>query len=127
MSLGLVKMLPCLSWMLSSVVFSVFLKITLCILLGWRLRVFLYFEIAFLQFIVVCLIMISRAFFLAVFPMVPSVFIHSLTSKGSFGGFGMSINWWFCRFVRIGWVLQLMSWVIVFMVFLMMWYCDISF
>jgi hypothetical protein len=32
MSLGLIKM---------------FLKITLCILLGWRLRVFLYFEIVF--------------------------------------------------------------------------------
>jgi hypothetical protein len=66
MSLGLVKMLPCLSWMLSSVVFSMFLKITLCILLGWRLRVFLYFEIVFLQFIEVYL-MISHAFFLAVF------------------------------------------------------------
>jgi hypothetical protein len=89
MSLGLVKMLPCLSRMLSSVVFSVFLKITLCILLGWRFRVFLYFEIAFLQFIVVCFVMISRAFFLAVFPMVPSVFIHSLTSSRSFGGFGI--------------------------------------
>jgi hypothetical protein len=47
MSLGLVKMLPCLSLILSSVVFSVFLKIILCILLGCRLRVFLYLEIAF--------------------------------------------------------------------------------
>jgi lysylphosphatidylglycerol synthetase-like protein (DUF2156 family) len=76
--------------MLSNVVFSRFLKITLCILLGWRLRVFLYFEISFLQFIAVCFVMISRAFFLAVFPMVPSFFIHSLTSSGSFGGFGIS-------------------------------------
>jgi hypothetical protein len=109
MSLGLVKMLPYLSWMLSSVVFSIFLKITLCILLGWRLRVFLYFEIAFLQFIEVCFVMISRAFFLAVFPMVPSVLIHSLTSSGSFGGFGISVNWWFCRLVRVGWILQLVS------------------
>jgi hypothetical protein len=111
MSLGLVKMLPCLSWMLSSVVFSMFLKITLCILLGWRLRVFLYFEISFLQFIAVCFVMMSHAFFLAVFPMVPSVFIHSLTNSGSFGGLGIYVNWWFCRLVRIGWVLQLVSWV----------------
>jgi hypothetical protein len=102
MSLGLVRMLPCLSWMLSSVVFSIFLKITLCILLGWRLRIFLYFEIAFLQFIEVCFVMISRAFFLAVFPMVPSVFIQSLISIGSFGGFGISARWWFCRLVMAG-------------------------
>jgi hypothetical protein len=67
MSLGLVKMLPCLYWILSTVVFSMFLKMTLYILLGWRLRVFLYFEIFFLQFIDVCFVMISRAFFLAVF------------------------------------------------------------
>jgi lysylphosphatidylglycerol synthetase-like protein (DUF2156 family) len=84
MSLGLVKMLPSLSWMLSNVVFSMFLKITLCILLGWRLRVFMYLEIAFLQFIAVCFVMMSRAFFLEVLPMVPSVFIHSLTSSGSY-------------------------------------------
>jgi hypothetical protein len=103
MSLGLVKMLPCLSWMLSSVVFSIFLKITLCILLGCRLRVFLYFEISFLQFIEVCFVMISRALFLVVFPMVPSVFIHSLINNGSFGGF--EICWWFCRLVKVGWVL----------------------
>jgi hypothetical protein len=31
----------------------------------------------------------SRAFFLAVLPMVPSVFIHSLISVGSFGGLGI--------------------------------------
>jgi hypothetical protein len=37
--------------------------------------------------------MISRAFFLAVFPMVPSVLIHSLTNSGSFGGFGISTGW----------------------------------
>jgi hypothetical protein len=109
MSLGLVKMLPCLSWMLYSGVFSVFLKITLCILLGWRLKVFLYFESALLQFIDVCFVMISHAFFLAVFPMVPSVFIHSLTSSGSFGGLGIFACCWFCRLVRIGWVLQLVS------------------
>jgi hypothetical protein len=109
MSWGLVKMLPCLSWMQSSVVFSMFLKITLCILFGWRLRIFLYFEIAFLQFIEVCFVMISRAFFLAVFPMVSSIFIHSLINSGSFGGFGIFARWWFCRLVRIGWFLQLVS------------------
>jgi hypothetical protein len=79
--------------MLSSVVFSVFLNITLCIILGWRLKVFLYFDIAFLQFIEVCFVMISCAFFLAVLPMDPSVLIHPLISNGSFGGFGISANW----------------------------------
>jgi hypothetical protein len=51
MSSGLVRMLSCLFLILSSVVFSVFLNMTLCILLGCKLRVFLYFEIAFLQLI----------------------------------------------------------------------------
>jgi hypothetical protein len=46
----------------------------------------------------VCLVIISRAFFLAVFPMVPSVFIQSLFNSGSFGGFGISTGWWF-----LGW------------------------
>jgi hypothetical protein len=105
MSSGLVRMLSCLSLMLSNVVFSVFLKITLCILLGCRLRVFLYFEIAFLQLIEVCLVIISRAFFLVVFPMVPSSFIHPLTINGLFGGFGIFVCWWFCRFVMMMWVL----------------------
>jgi hypothetical protein len=120
MSLELVKMLPCLSWMLSNVVFSMFLKITLYILLGCRLRVFLYFELAFLQFIEVFFVMISHMFFLEVFSMVLSVFIHSLINNGSFGGFGISACWWFCRLVRIGKVLQLVSWVMVFMAFLIM-------
>jgi hypothetical protein len=40
MSSRLVSIFPCLSLMLSKVVFSVFLKITLCILLGCRFRVF---------------------------------------------------------------------------------------
>ena len=105
MSLGLVKMLSYMSWMLSSVVFSVFLNITLWILLGWRLRVFLYFEIAFLQFTEVCFVMISCAFFLLVFPIIPSVLIYSLISNGSFGGFGISANLLFCRLVKIGWIL----------------------
>jgi hypothetical protein len=39
----------------------------LCILLGCKFKVFLYFEIAFLQLIVVCFVIIARAFFLAVF------------------------------------------------------------
>jgi hypothetical protein len=76
--------------MLSRVVFSVLLKITLCVLLGCRFRVFLYFDIAFLQFIEVCFVMISRAFFLAFFPMVPSFWIHSFINSGSFGKFGIS-------------------------------------
>jgi hypothetical protein len=33
----------------------------------------------------------SRAFFLAVLPMDPSVFIHSLTRIGSFGGVGIIV------------------------------------
>jgi hypothetical protein len=93
MSLGLVRMLPCLSCILSSVVFSMFLNITLCILLGWRFRVFLYLKISFLQFIKVCFVMISLAFFWAVLPMIPSVLIHSLINSGSFGGFGIAANW----------------------------------
>jgi hypothetical protein len=85
MSFELVSMLFCLSLILSSVVFSVFLKITLCIRLGCRLRVFLYFEISFLQLMEVCFVIISLAFFLAVLPIFPSVFTHSLISSGSFG------------------------------------------
>jgi hypothetical protein len=104
-----------------------FLKITLFILLGCRFRVFLYFEIAFLQLIVVCFVIISCAFFLASFPMFPSVFIHSLISVGSFGGLGMIVCGWFCRLVISGWVLQLLCWVVSLMVFLMMWYVDNSF
>ena len=94
-------MLPCLSLMLSNVVFSMFLKITLCVPLGCRLRVFLYFEIIFLQLIKVCFVMIPRALFLGVFPMVLNVFTHSLISSGSFGGFGISACLWFCRLDRI--------------------------
>jgi hypothetical protein len=75
MSFGLVSMFPCLSLILSKVVFSVFLKITLCLFLGCRFKVFLYLDIAFLQLIVVCFVMMSCAFFLAVFPRVPSFFI----------------------------------------------------
>jgi hypothetical protein len=41
--------------------------------------------------------------------MVPSILIHSLINSGSFGGFGISTSWWFCRLVRVGWVLQLVS------------------
>jgi hypothetical protein len=85
MSFELVSMLFCLSLILSSVVFSVFLMITLCIRLGCRLRVFLYFEISFLQLMEVCFVIISLAFFLAVLPIFPSVFTHSLISSGSFG------------------------------------------
>jgi hypothetical protein len=62
MSFGLVSMFPCLSLTQSRVVFSVFLKISLWILLGCRFKVFLYFEIAFLQLIVVCLVMMSCHF-----------------------------------------------------------------
>jgi hypothetical protein len=51
------------------------------------------------------LVIISRAFFLVVFPMVPSSFIHPLTINGLFGGFGIFVCWWFCRFVMMMWVL----------------------
>jgi hypothetical protein len=104
MSLGLVSMFPCLSLILSKVVFYVFLKITLCILLGCRFKVFLYLEIVFLQLIVDCFVNMSRAFFLAVFPMVPSIFIQSLISKGSFGGLEIFACGWLCRLVTNGWV-----------------------
>jgi hypothetical protein len=53
--------------------------------------VFLYFKIVFLQLIEVCFIMISRAFFLAVLPRVPSTFIHLSIRVGSFGGFGIFV------------------------------------
>jgi hypothetical protein len=91
MFFGLVNIFPCLSLMLSKVVFSVFLKITLCILLDYRFKVFLYFEISFLQLIVVCFVMMSCAFFLVVLPMVPSVFIQSLVNIGLFGRLGMVV------------------------------------
>jgi hypothetical protein len=113
--------------MLSSVVFSVFLNITLCILLGCRFRIFMYFEISFLQLIVVCLVMMFHAFFLAILPISPSVFIHSLVSVVSFGGLGIVVCGWFCRLVTSGWVLQLIFWVVILMVFLIMWYVDNSF
>jgi hypothetical protein len=127
MSSGLIRMLFCLSLMLSNVVFSVFLNMTLCILLGCRLRVFLYFEIVFLQLIEVCLVIISLVFFLVVFPMVPSSVNHPLTSSGSFGGFGIFVYWWFCKFVIMLWVLQLLFRMMIFIAFLMMWYVDSSF
>jgi hypothetical protein len=40
---------------------------------------------------VVCFVIISCTFFLAFLPIVPSVFIHSLISSGSFGGFGIVV------------------------------------
>jgi hypothetical protein len=107
MSFGLVSTFPCLSLMLFRVVFSVFLKITLCILLDCKFKVFLYFEIVFLQLIVVCFVMMSHAFFLAILPMNQSVFIHLLISVGSFGGLGIVVFGWFCRLVISGWVCQL--------------------
>jgi hypothetical protein len=91
MSSGLIRIFPCLSFMLSRVVLSMFLKITLWILLGCKFRVFLYLAIAFLQLIVVCFVIMLRAFFLVVLPKVPSVFIHSLMSAGSFGRFGIVV------------------------------------
>jgi hypothetical protein len=89
MSSGLVRIFPCLSFMLSKVVLSVFLKITLWILLGCRFKMFLYFEIAFLQLVVVCFVIISRAFFFAVLPMFPSIFIHSLITWDHLVGLGL--------------------------------------
>jgi hypothetical protein len=94
---------------------------------GCRFKVFIYLEISFLQLIVVCFVIMSRAFFLAVFPMVPSVFIHLLISKGSFGGLGIFVCGWLCRLVTNGWVLQLLFWAVILMVFLITWYVDIYF
>jgi hypothetical protein len=71
--------------------------------------------------------MMSRAFFLAVLPMVPSVFIQSLINIGSFGGLGIFACGWFCRLVISRWVLQLVFWMMILMFLLMMWYVDISF
>ena len=89
MSVGLVSIFPCLSFKLSNVVLFVFLMITLWICLGWRFSIFLYLEIALLQLVVVCFVMMSRAFFLAFLPILPSVCIQSLISLGSIGGLGM--------------------------------------
>jgi hypothetical protein len=100
MSFGLVRIFPCLSFMLSRVVLSGVM--TLWILLGCRFRVFLYLAISFLQFVVVCFVIMSRAFFLAFLPMVPSVFIHSLMSVGSFGGYGIAACGWFYNLVISG-------------------------
>jgi hypothetical protein len=127
MSSGLVSTFLCLSLMLSKVMFSVFLKITLCILLDCKFKVFLYFEIAFLQLIAVCFVMMSCAFFLVFFPIVPSILIHSLICIWSFDGFGIDVYGWFCRFLISGWVFQLVSWLVILMVFLMVWYVDSSF
>jgi hypothetical protein len=62
MSSALVRIFPCLSFRLSKVVLSVFLKITLWILLGCKFNVFLYLEITFLQLVRVCFVMMSRRF-----------------------------------------------------------------
>jgi hypothetical protein len=102
MSSRLVRIFPCLSFMLSRVVLSVFLKITLWILLGCKFRIFLYLAISFLQLVVVCFVIMLRAFFLAILPMVLSVFIHSLMSIGSFGGYGIVTCRWFCKLVISG-------------------------
>jgi hypothetical protein len=64
--------------------------------------VFLYLEIAFLQLVVVCFVMMSRAFFLAILPIIPSVFIYSLIKIGSFGGFEIVACGWFCMLVISG-------------------------
>ena len=54
MSSQFISIFPCLSFRLSNVVLSVFLKITLWILLGCKFNVFLYLEIAFFQLVRVC-------------------------------------------------------------------------
>ena len=56
--------------------------------------------------------------------MSPSVFIHSLSSTGSFGRLGMFVCGWFCMLVISGCKRQLVSWVVNLMVFLMIWYVD---
>ena len=107
-------------------VVSVFLKITLWIRLDYRFNVFLYLDISFLQLDSVCLVIMSRAFFLVFFPMSPRDFIHSLNSNGSCGGFGMFVCWWFCMVWIKGCVRQLGSREVSLMVFLIIWYVDIS-
>jgi hypothetical protein len=46
--------------------------------------------------------MMSWAFFLAVLPMVPSIFIQSLSNIGSSSGFGIVACGWFCILVISG-------------------------
>ena len=82
----LVSILPCLSLILFNVVFSVLLKMTLCILLGCRFKVFLYSKIVFLQLMAVCFAMMSCEFFLAFFPMVLSIICIFLLALGHLEG-----------------------------------------
>jgi hypothetical protein len=116
LSSGLVKMFPCLSLRLSNVVLSVCLKIVLCIRLGCRFSMFLYLLIAFLQFIVVCFVLVFQAFIFAVLPMSLRVFIHSCFKVKSVGGIGMLL--WFCNVVMLGWLSQFGSWIVVCIAFL---------
>jgi hypothetical protein len=67
------------------------------------------------------------AFFLAVLPIMLSVFIHSLINIGSFGRFGIFACGWFCMLVISGCTRQLVSRVVSLMVFLIIWYVDSSF
>jgi hypothetical protein len=75
MFVGLVRILPCLSLRLSSVVSSEFLKIFLCILLGCMFNKFLYLLIAFLQFIVDFFVVMFLAFIFAILPILLRIFI----------------------------------------------------
>jgi hypothetical protein len=65
--------------------------------------------------------------FLAVLPMVLRFFIHSFINAGLFGGLGIVVYGWFCRLVISGWILQLVSWVVSLMAFLMVWYVVSTF
>jgi hypothetical protein len=91
----------------------------------WDISIFC--DFFFFQLFEVCFVMISRAFFLAVLPMVPRFCIHSCINVGLLGGLGIVVGGWFCRLVISGWVLQLVFWVVSLMAFLMVWYVASSF
>jgi hypothetical protein len=125
MSIGLVRMFPCLSLRLSSVVSSVFFKIFLCILLGCRFNMFLYLLIFFLQFIKVCFVVMFFAFIFEILPILLRIFIQSYFRIEFVGGTGMLL--YFCMFVMLGWMSQFGSCVVVFIAFMVEWYIVSSF
>jgi hypothetical protein len=61
----------------------------LLVLMGQIFYIRGWLDLFSMRLVVVCFVMMSRAFFLAVLPMIPSVFIHSVINFGSFGGFGI--------------------------------------
>jgi hypothetical protein len=115
-SVELVRMFPCLSLRLSSMVSSMFLKIFLCIVLGCRFSRFLYLLIAFLQFIEVYFVVMFLAFIFVVLPISLRVFIQFCLRIGSIGGVGMLL--YFYKFIILEWVSQFGSCVVLYIAFL---------